>query len=314
MFKKSKKNQAVEVVTVSDENQATAGGLRKSKKPARKKVPKRMRHTNADSIRKNLDAEMFSEKRKIVKIKTKRSLLMKTYTKQQIKYLDLMRISPSQRIKYARSRLLTSLGFAVFGLIFGLLFHNKYIIFGVLGFAVVLYWQRGSSLKKQYASFMFKQELAFAKFFSNLAPVLTKVVNGKPMYQVLKDLENRTEDPQSKKTIQLFMLELNENPGSDEPYIHVAQNFSNSPESVTRMLSVAQIVKSNAGIPVVRRLARSSADELMAKVEQIIDAKKRKFASITTQVTMAAMPMIFGIVIGMIIAQMTSMFSTLHLG
>lgn len=314
MFGKSKKKRAVEVVTVSDETKVDTNVAKKNKRPARKKAPKRMKHTNADTIGKALDGEMFSEKRKVVKLKTKPSLLMRTYTKQQIEYLDLMRISPSQRIKYARSRVLTSLIFAVAGLVFGLLLHNNYVTFGVLGFAILLYWQRGSSLKKQYNNYMFKQELAFAKFFSNLAPVLTKVVNGKPMYQVLKDLENRTEDPQSKKTIQLFMLELNENPGSDEPYIHVAQNFSNSPESVTRMLSVAQIVKSNAGIPVVRRLARSSADELMAKVEQIIMAKKRKFASITTQVTMAAMPMIFGIVIGMIIAQMTSMFSTLHLG
>lgn len=312
MFGKKKQARALEVVTTEDT--APALNIDKKKKRERKKVPKRMRHTNADTIRKSLDEDLFSAKRKVVKIKTRPSLLMRTYTKKQIEYLDLMRIIPSQRIKYARSRILTSLVFAIMGLVFGLLFHNMYIILGVFAFSVLLYWQRGSALKKQYENFMFKQELAFAKFFSNLAPVLTKVVNGKPMYQVLKDLESRMEDPQSKKTVQLFMLELNENPGSDEPYVHVAQNFSNSPESVTRMLSVAQIVRSNAGIPVVRRLARSSADELMAKVDQIVMAKKRKFASITTQVTMAAMPMIFGIVIGMIIAQMTSMFSTLHLG
>ena len=314
MFRKNKKEKAVEIVTVSDDLENSDVTKKNGKRVSRKKSPKRVRHTNADAIRKNLDADMFSEKRKVVKLKTKRSLLIRTYTKQQIEYLDLMRISPSQRIKYARSRIITSLIFALVGIGAGLALHNNYVLYGVLGFAVVLYWQRGASLKKQYERFMFQQELAFAKFFSNLAPVLTKVVNGKPLYQVLRELESRMEDPESKKTVQLFMLELNENPGSDEPFIHVAQNFSNSHESITRMLSVAQIIKSNAGIPVVRRLARSSADELMAKVELIIAAKKRKFASITTQVTMAAMPMIFGIVIGMIVAQMTSMFSTLHLG
>lgn len=285
----------------------------KETKSSRKKLKK----VDSDALKRSIRDSSFSQKRKVVKVTVqKKGFLLRTYTQQQTKYLDLMRIPLKTRVKYARNRIVMPLMIILFGSAFGLLLKNNYILMGGIALGVFMFFQKGWALKGQYKRYQFRQELAFAKFFSNLAPNLTKVVNGQSMYQVLLLLAPRLDNPESRKIVRQFMLAINEKPSSDEPYIDVARAFSNSPESVTQMLAVSQIAHSGsqAGMKVVRRLARSSADELMAKVDAIINAKKRKFYSITTQITMASMPMIFGIVVGMIIAQMTSMFSTLHLG
>lgn len=286
----------------------------KNKTGVAKRKHERVKKVDTDALRRNIRDSTFSEKRKVVKAKAHKTIWMRTFTAQQVKYLDLMRVPTKMRNKYAKNRVIMSLVILIFGSIIGLLMKNSYILYGSIIFGLFIFFQKGYALKGQYKRYQFRQELAFAKFFSNLAPMLTSVVEGSSLYQVLLKLEPRMEDPESRRTVRQFMLNINEQPNSDEPFIQVAKSFSNSPESVTQMLSVSQIVQSNSGMAVVRRLARSSADELMAKVDAIVMAKKRKFFSITTQITMASMPMIFGIVVGMIIAQMTSMFSTLHMG
>lgn len=301
-------------------NSAKQEGLMKQPKTTRqKKIGKKAKiHRNkpdVDALRRDIRKNAFTADKKVIQVKPpKRSLLMRTYTQTQLHYLDLMKVDGAKRISYARSRVLMSVMFIIFGLALGGFLHNKYILIGGILFGLGIFWMKGNALKGMYTRYVFQQELAFAKFFSTLAPMLTQVAAGQSLFKVLEKLEPRLDNPDSRKIVRQFMLDLNNNPNSDEPYVTCAQAFSNSPESVTQMLSVAQIVQSNSGMTVVRRLARSSADELMKKVDVIMTAKKRKFFSITTQITMAAMPMIFGIVIGMIIAQMTSLFSSISFG
>lgn len=301
-------------------NSAQQEGLMKQPRTAKqkrigKKANIHRKKPDIDALRQDIRKNAFTADKKVIQVKPpKTSLLMKTYTKPQLHYLDLMKVDNAHRVSYARNRVLMSIMFIVFGLAIGGLLHNKYILFGGILFGLGIFWLKGNSLKGMYNRYIFQQELAFAKFFSTLAPMLTQVAAGQSLFKVLEKLEPRLDNDDSRKIVRHFMLDLNNDPNSDEPYITCAQAFSNSPESVTQMLSVAQIVQSNSGMTVVRRLARASADELMKKVDVIMNAKKRKFFSITTQITMAAMPMIFGIVIGMIIAQMTNLFSSISFG
>lgn len=190
--------------------------------------------------------------------------------------------------------------------------YKTYILIGSPFMAIFMYWQQGHNLKKTYSNYVFKRQLAFAKFARLLVTYLRQVVAGESIIHVFGKLRNRMDTKADQHLLDRLINESRDNPSSDEPYIEFATRFSGDPTSVVFMEAVNNLRISGVDGGVISGLAQQIDDDILKKMIEIRQMKLRKFRFANTAIVAMGMLMMGGMLGALVIAEVASLMSGLN--
>lgn len=213
-----------------------------------------------------------------------------------------MDYSPKQINNQQKARVvLTLLVFILFAAIAS--FSSAFFyIFGVL-FTIYFWRSRYEIVLKKYQKWRFMRHLGFVQFARKIVSYLLQDDGKVSLYTVLQELVKRTEREEDKKLIYQLMSEMRHSPNSIDPFITFAHNSSGTDMAELFMTTIYDFHQSTYEIEVIHELSKTSSEELMRAIDEIIEQKERRFNSFPRKVVMST----FIVFIGYAIAYMYSM-------
>ncbi|MDU6483108.1 MAG: hypothetical protein E6538_14025 [Paeniclostridium sordellii] len=149
--------------------------------------------------------------------------------------------------------------------------------------------------KSYYNNSMFKKQLTFSKFTRMLIPYLLQ--SNATLYSVFNKMLHRLEDGHVKKCLENLIIEMNNNPNSEEPFKEFALNASGTDQAVLFMTTLYDYQQNTFDSSVISELGKMASEQLFNGVDEIIDFKLRKFNMFPTKVTMISIIIVFGYMI-----------------
>lgn len=202
-------------------------------------------------------------------------------------------------LKFQKIRLLKAILGLFVGAFVGSLSSIWAALIGGLFLALFVWWKEYHNAVKTFKQFTYLREIEFNKFTRMLIPLLLE--NGATLYGALNKMLKRLEPGHVKDALQKFLIELNENPESEEPFIKFANAASGSEEAILFLSSLYDYKESSFDTSVIEELGKTSSEKLFEGVQDIIEFKARKFSLFPTKLTMVTFIPVLGYAIAMII-------------
>lgn len=206
-------------------------------------------------------------------------------------------------IKYQKKRFFRSILFG-FPLIVAAFFFQWW--WALAGFAITgfLWWNEYNRAKRFYGNFNFEKQLQFSKFTRMLIPYLLQTEA--TLYSVFARLLDRLESGHVKDSLERLLIEMNEYPNSEEPFVRFAKSASGTDSSILFMTTLYDFHQNTFDHSIIMELGKLSSEQLFEGVDEIITYKLRKFSMYPTKLTMAS----FVITIGYAVCMILEAFST----
>jgi hypothetical protein len=167
-----------------------------------------------------------------------------------------------------------------------------------------LWWNEYNRAKKFYANFNFEKQLQYAKFTRMLIPYLLQT--NATLYSVFTRLLERLEESHVKRALERLLIEMNEYPNSDVPFVRFAKDASGTDSSILFMTTLYDFHQNTFDHSIIMELGQLSSDQLFEGVDEIITYKLRKFSLYPTKLTMSS----FVVTLGYAICMISEAFST----
>lgn len=206
-----------------------------------------------------------------------------------------MRYDDSALIKFQKRRLIKSLMFIVISLCLSF-FYSFFILIGI-GLAVFQWVTEYKRVKKVYTNYLFQKQLTFSKFARMLIPYLLQ--SNATLYTVFNRMLTRLEDGHVKHCLERLIIEMNEQPNSEEPFVRFALDASSSDSAVLFMTTLYDYQQHTFDHSILTELGKLASEELFYGVDEIIDFKLRKFNMFPTKMTMLNLIIVAGYMIAM---------------
>ena len=206
-------------------------------------------------------------------------------------------------IKYQKKRFLRSVLFG-FPLIVAAFFFQWWWALAGIAISGFLWWNEYNRAKKFYGNFNFEKQLQFSKFTRMLIPYLLQT--DATLYSVFTRLLDRLEEGYVKSSLERLLIEMNEYPNSDMPFVRFAKDASGTDSSILFMTTLYDFQQNTYDHSIIMELGQLSSVQLFEGVDEIITYKLRKFSMYPTKLTMAS----FVITLGYAICMISEAFST----
>lgn len=206
-------------------------------------------------------------------------------------------------IKYQKKRFFRSVLFG-FPLIIAAFFFQWWWALAGLAISGFLWWNEYNRAKKFYGNFNFEKQLQFSKFTRMLIPYLLQT--DATLYSVFTRLLDRIEPGHVKSSLERLLIEMNEYPNSEVPFLRFAKDASGTDSSILFMTTLYDFQQNTFDHSIIMELGQLSSEQLFEGVDEIITYKLRKFSMYPTKLTMAS----FVITLGYAICMISEAFST----
>lgn len=206
-------------------------------------------------------------------------------------------------IKYQKKRFFRSILFG-FPLIIAAFFFQWWWSIAGIAISVFLWWNEYNRAKKFYGNFNFEKQLQFSKFTRMLIPYLLQT--NTTLYSVFTRLLDRIEGEHVKKSLERLLIEMNEYPNSEVPFVRFAKDASGTDSSILFMTTLYDFQQNTYDTSIIMELGQLSSVQLFEGVDEIITYKLRKFSMYPTKLTMAS----FVITLGYAICMISEAFSS----
>lgn len=206
-------------------------------------------------------------------------------------------------IKYQKKRFFRSILFGI-PLIAASFFLQWWWSLAGLVLMVFMWWNEYNRAKKFYGNFNFEKQLQFSKFTRMLIPYLLQ--SNATLYSVYSRMLDRLEESHVKSSLERLLIEMNEYPNSDVPFIKFAKDASGTDSAVLFMTTLYDFQQNTFDHSIIMELGQLSSEQLFEGVDEIITFKLRKFSMYPTKLTMAS----FVITLGYAICMISEAFST----
>ncbi|WP_110925949.1 hypothetical protein [Bacillus massiliglaciei] len=206
-------------------------------------------------------------------------------------------------IKYQKKRFLRAVLFG-FPLIIVSFFFQWWWVFAGIAISGFLWWNEYNRAKKFYGNFNFEKQLQFSKFTRMLIPYLLQT--DATLYSVFTRLLDRLEPGHLKNSLERLLIEMNEFPNSEVPFVRFAKDASGTDSSILFMTTLYDFHQNTFDHSIIMELGQLSSEQLFEGVDEIIAYKLRKFSMYPTKLTMAS----FVITLGYAICMISEAFST----
>lgn len=201
-------------------------------------------------------------------------------------------------IQFQKRRLLKAIFALIMGAIFGSMLTGWALVIGPI-LALFVWWREYQNVVKTYKQFTYLREIEFNKFSRMLIPLLLE--KGATLYSSLNKMVKRIESGHVQDALKKFLIELNKNPDSEEPFEQFAKAASGSEEALLFLMTLYDYRESSFDTTVIEELGRSTSEKLFEGVDDIILFKTRKFSMFPTKLTMVSFIPVIGYAIAMII-------------
>ncbi|SEG78279.1 hypothetical protein [Bacillus sp. ok061] len=210
---------------------------------------------------------------------------------------------------FQKKRIKQSLLMVVIGFFMGL-FLSKWCYLLAVGLPFFFYRSKYNHVMKMYHAFKFERHLSFIKFMRLLIPYLKESEGGTSLYQILRKILKRTENPVDVNSIAKFMSELTDKPNDIQPFTDFAMRSSGTDMSVLFMQTIYDFQQNSYDTNVIDELGKIASAELQRAVNEIVEFKLKRFSFFPTKIVMSS----FLIVIGYAAAILVYNLSTISLG
>lgn len=207
-----------------------------------------------------------------------------------IKMLEEMHYDEKKIVKFQQGRFLKS----ALGLLLGVMliaYHYLFVLGGV-GIAVYLWWTSYKKLKSSYTFFLFKKQMAFAQFSRTLIPYL--LLPNATLYSVLNKMLHRVEDEHMKACLERFVIEMNDQPHAEEPFVSFAKDAGGTDGAQLFMTTLYDYQQNSDDTSVINELGKMASEELFEGVDQIVAFKLGRFRMFSFRLLINVFFVIFG--------------------
>ncbi|EMF0203577.1 hypothetical protein NXK88_002868 [Enterococcus hirae] len=201
-------------------------------------------------------------------------------------------------IKWEKKRVFSSIIVAILGFISGVVLKNNLVCLGGILLTFFLYFSKIRMVNSMYKQYVFMRQLQFSKFTRLLLPYLNKEHQSVNLYGVFAKIVPRLDYEEDRVLLMQLMQEMLNNPGEIQPFIDYANKSSGSDLSILFMSTVFDIQQGSTNSDVINGLDQLASEELLLRIDMIVDNKLRKFTFIPTKMTMVSILLIIGFVIG----------------
>ncbi|KYD11476.1 hypothetical protein B4102_2204 [Heyndrickxia sporothermodurans] len=206
-------------------------------------------------------------------------------------------------IKYQKKRLFRSLLFGFPLIVAAFIFQWWWSLAGI-AISTFLWWNEYNRAKKIYGNFNFEKQLQFSKFARMLIPYLLQTEA--TLYSVFTRLLDRLEEGHVKSSLERLLIEMNEYPNSEVPFVRFAVDASGTDSAILFMTTLYDFQQNTFDHSIIMELGQLSSTQLFEGVDEIISFKLRKFSMYPTKLTMAS----FVITLGYAICMISEAFSS----
>lgn len=206
-------------------------------------------------------------------------------------------------VKYQKKRFFRAVLFGI-PLIIASFFYQWWWALAGLSISGFIWWNEYNRAKKFYGNFNFEKQLQFSKFTRMLIPYLLQT--DATLYSVFTRLLDRLEPGIVKNSLERLLIEMNEYPNSEAPFVRFAKDASGTDSSILFMTTLYDYHQNTFDHSIIMELGQLSSEQLFEGVDEIITYKLRKFSMYPTKLTMAS----FVITLGYAICMISEAFST----
>ncbi|KGX85188.1 hypothetical protein [Pontibacillus litoralis] len=201
-------------------------------------------------------------------------------------------------IKYQKKRFFRAVFFSLPLIIASFFFQWWWSIIGFLigGF---LWWNEYKRATKFYNNFNFNKQLEYQKFTRMIIPYLLQ--SDSTIYSVFSKMIERVEDGHLKGCLERLLIEMNEYPNADTPFVNFAKAASGTDSAVLFMTTLFDYQQSSSDPTIIMELGQMSSEQLFEGIDEIVSYKIRKFSFYPTKLTMSSFVVTLGYAICMII-------------
>ena len=209
------------------------------------------------------------------------------------KMLKELRYTDEMFIKYQKNRFTKSILFLVAGII--LAFIQPYLIIAGIVLALFQWTNEYKRVKRFYNNSLFQKQLTFSKFTRMLIPYLLQ--SNATLYNVFNKMLFRLEEGYVKSSLENLIIEMNDNPNSEEPFKKFALTASGTDQAVLFMTTLYDYQQNTFDSSIIEELGKMASEQLFNGVDEIIEFKLRKFNMFPTRITMLSLIIVFGYMI-----------------
>jgi hypothetical protein len=226
-------------------------------------------------------------------IEDHKTIWHKLAEKDLYKMFKELRYTDEMFIKFQKNRFKKCSLFLITGLMLGFI-KVQLVLIGVV--LALVQWTSGyKKAKSYYNNSIFKKQLTFSKFTRMLIPYLLQ--SNATLYNVFNKMLLRLEDGYVKSSLEKLIIEMNDNPNSEEPFKQFALNASGTDQAVLFMTTLYDYQQNTFDSSIITELGKMASEQLFNGVDEIIDFKLRKFNMFPTKITMLSIIITFGYMI-----------------
>ena len=204
------------------------------------------------------------------------------------KMLKELRYTDEMFIKYQKNRFTKSILFLVAGII--LAFIQPYLIIAGIVLALFQWTNEYKRVKRFYNNSLFQKQLTFSKFTRMLIPYLLQ--SNATLYNVFNKMLFRLEEGYVKSSLENLIIEMNDNPNSEEPFKKFALTASGTDQAVLFMTTLYDYQQNTFDSSIIEELGKMASEQLFNGVDEIIE-----FNMFPTRITMLSLIIVFGYMI-----------------
>jgi hypothetical protein len=209
---------------------------------------------------------------------------------------------------FQNKRIKQTLMMVVIGFFMGLLI-SKWCYLVAIVLPIFFYRSKYKKVVRMYNAFKFERHLNFIKFMRLLIPYLKEAEGGTSLYQVLRKILKRTENPVDANSVAKLMSELTDKPNDIQPFTDFAERSSGTDMSILFMQTIYDFQQNSYDTNVIDELGKIASAALQRAIDEIITFKLKRFTFFPTKIVMSA----FLIVVGFAAAILKYNLSTINL-
>ncbi|GAF66459.1 putative ATPase [Bacillus sp. TS-2] len=212
-----------------------------------------------------------------------RTIFFKVAEKNLLDIFLSMKYTEEDFIRFQKRRMRKFIFFMAFGVIMAIVTSPVLLFFG-LGAAVYQWSQEYKQVKVSFKQFNFMKQLTYGKFTRNLIPELKKP--HATIYTIFNRMLPKIEDGHVKNCLERLIINMNENPNSDEPFKEFAEDASGTDDAHLFFSTLYDYQQYTFDDSVLYELGQMASEDLFNSVDEIILYKISKFKMNPTKVTM----------------------------
>lgn len=183
--------------------------------------------------------------------------------------------------------------------------HLFYIV--AIFLPVYLIFNKNSYVKSAYAQWRFERRVQFDKFVRLVIPYLKQTESNISVYSILGKVAPRLDHQEDRDLLNVLRREIMDKPKQSEPFLDYSRKTANTNLSDNFMSSLYDIRMGSNDLRGVYELGITSSEQLLHSIDQIIDAKQKKFVFFPTKLTFISIIPIIGFAVSYMIYELTKL-------